>query len=177
MPAVRGQLPLVQDEEIKAQLVLLLGLYQDPTNVPDLMDLLRQTRHAAQAVTPLECTTGADLSNVPDRIAAIELWWRDNKSAQQWQWLLVGLQAAGVETTLRPEHFGDEADMAPVTELARLLVGLEEPRLWVLDAAVLRTVTRQDFGAVTVQSSRESRAGIAARYRELAETARAAQKR
>ena len=50
VPALRRQIPLVTDIRIRAELVLLLGLYQDPENVPDLMDLLRIPKIAAQAV-------------------------------------------------------------------------------------------------------------------------------
>jgi hypothetical protein len=47
----------------------------------------------------------------------------------------------------------------------------------VLSSAVLRTVTSEDFGVVTPSSATEAREGIAARYRMLTETARAAQGR
>ena len=177
VPALRAQLPLVRDEEIRAQLVLLLGAWQDPENVPDLMDLLRQPRYAADAATLLTGATGVDLDNAPDRVAAIEQWWRDNKSGAQWQWLLSALAEAGVTTSLREEHFAAGTDLAPVAELARLMVAVEQPRLWVLCSAVLRRVAGQDYGAVTQQTPKDVREGIAGRYRVLAETARAAQKR
>lgn len=177
VPALRAQLPLVKDENVHAQLVLLLGMYQEPANVPDLMDLLRQPRHAAEAATLLEGTTGVDLTGAPDRIGTIEAWWRQNQTREPWQWLLDALAAANVPTTLAPEHFVAGAELAPVVELARLVAEAPAPRLWVLSAAVLRARTGQDYGTVTVQTPVDIREGIAARYRVLADTARAAHQR
>lgn len=177
VPALRAQLPTIKDENVRAQLVLMLGLYQEPANVPDLMDLLRQPRYAGEAATMLEGTTGVDLAAVPDRTAAIEDWWRQNRGREPWQWLLDALAQANVSTSLVPEHFANGADFAPVVELARLVAEAPAPRLWVLSAAVLRAQTGQDYGTVTVQTPVDIREGIAARYRVLADTARAAQKR
>ena len=72
VPAIRAQLQAVQDPAIRAHLVLVLGAYQDPTIVPDLMDLLSNDTHAAAASALLEGTTGIDLSTASDRIGAIE---------------------------------------------------------------------------------------------------------
>ncbi|HEU4420892.1 MAG TPA: HEAT repeat domain-containing protein [Planctomycetota bacterium] len=177
VPAIRAQLQAVQDPAIRAHLVLVLGAYQDPTVVPDLMDLLSNDTHAASAAALLEGTTGIDLSTASDRIGAIEAWWRRNRRVPQWQWLLDGLKAANVATVLHADQFGPGAGLAPVPELARLLVEAKEPRLWVLSSAVLRTVTNEDFGVVTPSSATEAREGVAARYRMLTETARAAQGR
>jgi hypothetical protein len=171
VPALRRQIPLVQDAKIRAELVMLLGLYQDPGNVPDLMDLLRMPNLAADAVPVLEGATGFDLKNVPDRITAMEGWWRENKDVAQWQWFLEALRRDGVASKLVTGQFGVGADMSAVPELARLLVELEEPRLWVLCSAVLRTVTNQDFGIVTQQTPPDVREGMAGRYRLAAEAA------
>jgi HEAT repeat protein len=177
VPALRGQLPIVQDERVRNDLVLMLGQYQDPANVPALMDLLRQPPSAASAAALLEGTTGVDLMNTSDRIGTIELWWRRNKQSQQWQWLLDGLAAAKVGTKLQAEQFLPGAGTAPVAELARLLVELQEPRLFVLTSAVLRSVTGEDYGQVAFATPVEAREVIAQRYRRLVETARAAQGR
>lgn len=173
-PALRKQIPLVQDERVRADLVLLLGLYQDRDNVPELMDLLRQTRYAAEAAPRLECATGVDLEGAPDRITAIEAWWREHKNEAQWQWLLDALGAAGVPHKLTSKDFGPGAGLAGVPELCRLMVELETPRLWVLAAAVLRGVVNEDFGGVTMQTPPDIREGIAGRYRAFAEAERAA---
>jgi hypothetical protein len=171
VPALRRQIPLVTNVNIRAELVLLLGLYQDPKNVPDLMDLLRMPEFSAQAVPVLEGSTGVDLKSVPDRISAIEGWWRGNKDVAQWQWLLDGLRRAEVPAKLTLDDFASDAGMSSVAELARLIVDVEQPRLWVLCSAVLRTVTKQDFGVVTEQTPPDTRLGMASRYRLVAEAA------
>lgn len=176
VPALRRQIPLVTNAEIRAELVLLLGLYQDPRNVPDLMDLLRAPKFAARAVSVLEGSTGVDLKSVPDRISAIENWWRGNKDVAQWQWLLDGLRRAEVPAKLTLDNFASDGGMSSVPELARLMVDVEYSRLWVLCSAVLRTVTKKDFGVVTEQTPPDTRLGIAGRYRLVAESA-AAEKR
>ncbi|HEB54214.1 MAG TPA: HEAT repeat domain-containing protein [bacterium] len=171
VPALRRRIPLVQDAEIRAELVLLLGLWQDPQNVPELMDLLRSPGEAATATQLLEGTTGVDLTNVDDRIVAIESWWRVHKNEPQSQWLLDALRAAHVRTSLAAEDFATGARRRLVPELARLMVECQEPRLWVLSSAVLRTVVGKDQGIVTMQTPVDVREGLAARYRLLLEEA------
>lgn len=177
VPALRRQIPLVTDVAIRAELVLLLGVYQDPKNVPDLMDLLRLPKYAPRAVTVLEGATGVDLKVVPDRITAIEGWWRENKDVAQWQWLLDGLRRAGVTTTLSVDDFASDAGMAAVPELGRLMVEVEHPRLWMLCTAVMRSVTGQDYGVVTEQTPPDTRQGMAARYQLVADAEAAADKK
>ena len=53
---------LFSHEELHADLVLMLGLFQDPENVPNLMDLLR-SRRAAEAVA------GEHIAATPSRHA------------------------------------------------------------------------------------------------------------
>lgn len=174
IPALQRQIPLVQDPQIRAELVLLLGVYQDPNNVPDLLDLLRQPKFAAEAVPALEGTTGLDLKSVPDRVAAAEAWWRTSNTRPQWQWLLDALNASDVATKLKAEDFSAGAGLAAVPELARLMVEVRVPRLWVLCSATLRAVAGQDFGVVTEQTPPDVREGMAGRYRLLFESADAA---
>jgi HEAT repeat protein len=177
VPALRAQLQMVQDPEIRDELVLLLGSYQDAASVPDLMDLLRHPRHGTAAAGLLASTTGTDLLGQEDRTGAIEKWYREHRNDPQWQWLLDALRVNEVATTLRPEQFAPSAGLGAVPELARLLVESRTPRLCVLCAAVLRTLTNEDFGVVSPETPADVREGIAARYRLLAETARAAQGR
>lgn len=177
VPALRAQIGIVRDPMIRDQLVLMLGLYQDAAAVPDLMDLLRNPQLSLEAAGLLASTTGIELVSVNDRTGTIESWWRKNRHVPQWQWLLDALRATDQATTLRPEHFAAGAGLAPVGELARLLVEAKEPRLRVLCSAVLRTVTNEDFGVVTPQTPEDVCLGIAARYRLLVETEKAAQGR
>jgi hypothetical protein len=177
VPALRHQAELQQSPEIRAQLVLLLGGYQDAERIPDLLDLLRKPQYAPEAAAMLTGTTGFDVQAQEDRIGAAEQWWRKNKAAPQWQWLLDGLRAADVPTVLRAEQFGAGAGLQPVPELVRLLSECKEPRLCVLVSAVLRTVTNEDFGVVGLQTPVDVRQAIAARYRLLCEPQKAAQGR
>jgi hypothetical protein len=177
VPALRGQVAMVKDPTIRDHLVMMLGFYQDPTVVPDLMDLLRNQQLAPKSAELIASTTGYDLVAQTDRVGAIEAWWRENRRLAQWQWLLKALERAEVRTTLREDQFSQSAGLAAVPELSRLLVAAEAPRLRVLAAAVLRTQTNEDFGVVLPETPRDVREGIAARYRLLVETARAAQGR
>jgi HEAT repeat protein len=174
VPALRLQLRSVQEPATRTQLVLLLGRYQDPETVPDLLDLLRQQDVAIEAAALLAGTTGLDVLAMDDRIGEMEQWWRKNKAAPQWQWLLDALRLASVPTTLRAEHFAEASGLVSVPELARLLVEAKEPRLSVLASALLRRVTSEDYGAVDDRTPVDVREGIAARYRVLYESARAA---
>lgn len=176
VPALRRQIPQANNKTVRAELVLLLAVYQDPLNVPDLMDLLRDQQYAPRAVDLLEGATGVDLKNVTDRVMAIDGWWSEHKDIAQWQWLLDALREADVTTSLTVDDFATDANMSAAEELARLIVELEQPRLWVLAAAVLRTVVGQDVGIVTAQTPPDVREGIAARYVAAAETARAEKK-
>lgn len=172
--ALRGQLDLVKDPAIRDDLVLLLGGYHDASVVPNLLDLLRSPRLAAQAAPLLEGTTGLSFSDARERGDLAEAWYRKHKNEPQWQWLLDALKAADVATALRPEHFSAADPQAPIAELARLLVEVDQPRLWALAGAVLRTVAREDYGAVSLQTPLPAREAIAARYRLLVESSRSA---
>lgn len=175
VPALRHQVKIVGDPAIRTDLVLLLGSYQDPGSIPDLMDLLRQPTSADEAATLLMGTTGVDLTGGVDRWLTMDDWWRQHRAKPQWQWLLDGLAVAEAPTVLRPEHFTPAAGREAIPELARLLGDLHEPRLFVLTSAVLRTLAKEDYGVITMQTPAEARAGIAARYRMLFETQKAAQ--
>ena len=108
---------------------------------------------------------------------SIEAWFREHRNEPQRQWLLDGLRSVEEATTLRAEQFAAAAGLCAVPELTRLLIESRTPRLRVLCAAVLRTLTNEDFGIVSPETPADVREGIAARYRLLVETARAAQGR
>lgn len=177
IPAIRHQLELVTNADLRTQLVLLLGVYQDPLVVPDLMDMLRDPHRGVEAAALLSGTTGIDVLSAKDRLGTVEAWWRQNRSLPQWRWLLDGLDATKEPTVLKPEQFALGSDPAVVEELARILVEVKEPRLAVLCGAVLRTLTGEDYGGLSLDATKEMRSGIAARYRLLAEASRAAQGR
>ncbi|MBK8097131.1 MAG: HEAT repeat domain-containing protein [Planctomycetes bacterium] len=176
VPALR-QLLTTRDSAARAQVVLLLGAFQDPEVIPDLVELLRQGIEPVQVTSLLAGTIGVDLAIREDRVGFLEQWQREHRGEAQWQWLLEALRADKIDTGLKPEMFQVGAGLQPVPELARLLVEAKEPRLRVLCAAVLRTVTREDFGLVSQATPKDVLEGIAARYRIVWETSKAAQGR
>ena len=176
VPALRGQLQ-VQNQAVRQELVTLLASYQDPVVVPDLIQLLREGHDNLRMVACLEGITGLDITSRDDRIQALERWYRDHKLEPQWRWLLQALQRDNVPTSLADEQFAMDGEMTPVPELARLLVEAKAGRLRSLCAAVLRTVTGEDYGNVSAVTPVDVRENMAARYRALFESARAALKR
>ncbi|MBL8723934.1 MAG: HEAT repeat domain-containing protein [Planctomycetes bacterium] len=174
VPALRHQLRAVADPAIRTHLVLLLGGYQDPEVAPQLMDLLSAPQYQTEAAVALSCTTGVDLLNQSDRVGAFAAFWRRQRTEPQWQWLLDGLRVAEVPTVLRPELFAPGMGLAPVPELARLLVECKQAHLRVLASAVLREVAKVDYGVISMQSTAEVCESIASRYRILVETEKAA---
>jgi hypothetical protein len=117
-----------------------------------------------------------DLKSVTDRVSVIEGWWQLNKDLAQWQWLLEELRANEVPTTLKFDDFSSSAEMSAVPELARLMVEVKQPRLWVLCSAVIRTVSGEDYGVVNEQTPVDVREGLAGRFLVAAEEARAEKK-
>lgn len=168
VPALRAQLAKVQDRTIRTQLVLALGAYQDPEALSDLIDLLRDPRHAASAASLFACTTGFELVDSPERgsrLGQAEVWYRQQRQKPQWQWLLDALAVNKVETTLQPQWFVGKPSKDVVFELTRLLVDGQVPHLWPLTVAVLRSVTGEEHGNVSMHGAAEQRKAIAELYR------------
>lgn len=176
VPALRAQMQATSAER-RAPLVLLLGRFQDPQAVPELIELLRQGVQPTEVVALLAGTTGLDINAANDRASALQQWWNVHRNEAQWQWLLQALAAGNVTTTLRPEQFQPGAGLVAVPELARLLVEAPAPRLAVLSSAVLRQVTGEDYGLVDPLTPVDVREGIATRYRMLCEGSPSAQAR
>ena len=157
-----------KDRTIRTQLVLALGAYQDPEALSDLIDLLRDPRHAASAASLFACTTGFELVDSPERgsrLGQAEVWYRQQRQKPQWQWLLDALAANKVETTLQPKWFVGKPSKDVVFELTRLLVDGQVPHLWPLTVAVLRSVTGEEHGNVSMHGAAEQRKAIAELYR------------
>jgi HEAT repeat protein len=176
VPALREQLA-VGHEAVRAEIVLMLGAYQDPQVVPDLVELLHRRREPLLVAGLLAGTTGLDLDTVADPVLALNEWYRDHRLEPQWRWLLQALERDKVPHALDPAQFAPGAGLLPVPELVRLLLDGETGRLRVLTAAVLRTHTGEDYGQITPATPPEVRRTIAARYRDLYESARAARGR
>lgn len=176
VPALRSQLE-TRNAAVRNQLVLLLGGYQDPRAVPDLLELLRMGYEPLITAAMIEGTTGLD-TNVPDDLAGlVERWYQEHRNEPQWRWLMAALDKAGVPHAFEAGQFAVGAGLQAVPELARIMVDAEAGRLRVLAAAVLRDVTGEDYGQVLPGTPVDVRQAIAARYRELYENARAARGR
>jgi hypothetical protein len=168
VPALRVQLAKVQDRTIRTQLVLALGAYQDPEVLSDLIDLLRDPRHAASAASLFACTTGFELVDSPERgsrLGQAEVWYRQQRQKPQWQWLLDAFAANKIETSLQPQSFVGKPTKETVFELTRLLVDGPVPHLWPLTVAVLRNLTGEEHGNVTLHATVEQRKAIAELHR------------
>lgn len=172
-PALRPHLQ-VTNPQSRMEVVLLLASMQEPQVVPELIALLRSGTDNLRTLEMLEGTTGLDVKNAQDRLNSLEQWWHAHRAEQQYQWLIGALKLAEVPTTLKPEQFETGAGLTAVPELTRLLVEAQAPRLRVLSAAVLRTVTNVEYGPVTWQTEVATLETIAARYRVLFESAKAA---
>ena len=176
VPALRDQLG-TQNRAVRNQLILLLGGYQDPHAVPELIDLLKQQYQPLVTVAMLAATTGLDVSLPEDLVGSIEGWYREHRNEPQWLWLIHGLDRAGISHSLTPGRFAPGAGLSSVPELARIMVECELGRLRVLAAAVLRTVTGEEYGQVRPATPTQQLEDIAARYRVLYESSRAARGR
>lgn len=168
VPALRVQLAKVQDRTIRTQLVLALGAYQDPEVLSDLIDLLRDPRHAASAASLFACTTGFELVDSPERgsrLGQAEVWYRQQRQKPQWQWLLDAFAANKIETSLQQQSFVGKPTKETVFELTRLLVDGPVPHLWPLTVAVLRNLTGEEHGNVTLHATVEQRKAIAELHR------------
>ena len=168
VPALRVQLAKVQDRTIRTQLVLALGAYQDPEVLSDLIDLLRDPRHAASAASLFACTTGFELVDSPERgsrLGQAEVWYRQQRQKPQWQWLLDAFAVNKIETSLQPKSFVGKPTKETVFELTRLLVDGPVPHLWPLTVAVLRNLTGEEQGNITLHATVEQRKAIAEMYR------------
>ncbi|MEY4672625.1 MAG: hypothetical protein RL148_409 [Planctomycetota bacterium] len=163
VPALRAQLRM-DGLAARAEVVLLLGSYQDPEVVPELIDLLRSAKDPLPIVAMIEATTGAEFASRNDRLLVLEQWWRAHREESQWRWLLRGLDEAKVKHALTDDMYTPGAGLRSVPELARLLRSAPAPRHRILAAAVLRAVSGEDYGAVTSMTPQEALDAIAARY-------------
>jgi hypothetical protein len=136
--------------------------------------LLDSSTSGLQAVGLLEGITGLDVAALDNRSEALDQWYRAHRAEPQHQWFLDALAAAEITTNLQHEQFAPGAGLAAVPELTRLLVEAPEGRLRVLASAMLRQVTREDYGVVTPQTPRPALEALAVRYRYLVDGAKAA---
>lgn len=160
--------------EVRRQVLLLLGSFQDPVALPALIDMLAEDRERARIVALIAGTTGQDVTARNDRVEFLRGWLVGNRHLSQAEWLLRALAESGVKTTLSPAQFGPGTGTAVVPELCRLVVEAEPPYLRALAARVLRVVTQRDFGVIGPLTTEDQRRAIAERYSALHDADKAA---
>jgi len=175
IPALRPHLQM-QDGPARQRLILLLGEFQDPRVVRDLMDLLRIREHEAIAARYLAEITGVDLRGVDERARRMYTWFVDNHAKGQAQWYLAALAGAKIKTTLQIQHLTQGAGVGGVEELARLLTTVGQSHLRVMTATMLRETTGKDFTRGARHAGESGLVAIGDRYKIHAATVRAAAK-
>lgn len=170
-PALRKFLS-VRDPRVRREIVMLLAEFQDPAVVPDLISMLEDRRLGTRAALLLAGITGLDLAGVDDRARVMREWWARNKSVPQAVWFVQALRRNGIETDLEPRQLAPGAGLDAVEELTDVLLRARKPHLRVLAGAMLREVTGQEFGNVSMHSTVAQLRAIADRYRFFAEAER-----
>lgn len=160
----------------RERLILLLGDFQDPLVVRDLIDLLRSKRHEATAARLLAEITGVDLRGINDRVRRMYAWFADNRGKSQAQWFLDALTGARVATKLEVQHLTRRSGVAAVEELSRLMTTVKHQHMRVLCATMLRETTGKDFTRGIRHAQGASLSAIADRYKIYAASVRAAAK-
>jgi HEAT repeat protein len=175
IPALRPHLQMQEGPE-RQGLILMLGEFQDPLVVRDLIDLLRSKRYEVVAAGNLAEITGVDLRKVNDRVRRMYAWFADNRGKSQAQWFLDSLVGARVPTTLQVQHLTRRSGVGAVEELSRLMTSVKDQHIRVLCATMLRETTGKDFTRGVRYAAGATLTAIADRYKIYAASVRAASK-
>lgn len=163
-PALRPHLQMQAGPELD-RLILMLGSFQDPVVVPQLIEMLRRPKQKRIAQALLQETTGVDLGPLPDPARGMTAWFATRGKAGQGQWFLDALRVAQIDTSLRVEDLRPDAAAPVVEELARLLEQANAPQLRVLAGALLRSCTGQDYTRGVLHADAATLRSMADRYR------------
>lgn len=174
--ALRKSLQQGRDNRVRAELVQVLGDFNDPLVVPDLIEQLDDARLGDRATVQLSAITGVDLLQVDDRKAFMYEWFARHKNESQAAWFLGAVRAAGIPTDLDVAWLQPRAGVRAVPELARIMTETDRPHLRLLALALLRDTTQRDFGPLSPQARPEELVALADRYRFYAESVAATDK-
>lgn len=152
----------------RRKLARILGRFQEPQALPDLIEMLDGDGSQLETVLLIEGITGVDLARRNQRAEFMRQWYSVQRNRSQAAWFLSALRETGVVHSLTTEQLVEGAGMAAVPELARLLTDATAPRLRVLASKLLRDVTQIDYGVVTPGTPSERLLSVADRYRNLA---------
>ena len=175
IPALQPHLQM-ENGDARRQIVLLLGEFNDPMVVLDLIDLQRDPRSERLAARFLSETTGVDLRDVNNRIAHMNAWFAQNRSNTQAAWYVAALRRAQVPTSLSVFSLSPGSGVAAVPELTRLLVAIKDPHLVAMTGAMLRSTSGEDFTRGIRNAGRSGLTAIAERYKIHAATIQAIDK-
>jgi len=168
--ALRKSLQQVRDPRVRGELVQVLGDFNDPYVVPDLIGQLDDVRTAPRAAAQLAAITGVDLGRVEDRAAFMTDWWARHKDQSQAAWFLEAVRAVGIRTDLEVAELQPRSGVEAVPELARIMTTTDRPQLRLLALALLRDTTQRDFGELSPLARPEELVALADRYRFYAES-------
>lgn len=175
-PALRPWLKSI-DLRQRREMIAVLAELQDPEVVPYLIEASAdRSTDAGSLIVQVAAVTGLDVSEINDRGAYLREWWRTHENQPQAAWYLELLRRENIESPLRVQDLEPGAGNAGVPELLRILTRITNPRVRVLTIAMLRQVTEQDFGALTLNSGDEAARSLADRYRFWFELQQAARK-
>ncbi len=168
---------LTTNQAIRRQIVLLLGEFQHPAAFPELLNMLTEEPRHLQEISLIAGITGQDVTERNDRVEFLRAWYRANIGLPQSIWFLNALGDYQVPHSLDIEQLRGDGNLSGVPELTRLLVEAPAPQLRSLAARILRVVTHQDYGVVSLQAPEDRRRAIAERYLYLVDAAQDAKKR
>jgi HEAT repeat protein len=152
------------NQKIRRQIVLLLAEFQNPAALQELFVMLTENPQHLPEIALIAGITGQDVTERNDRVGYLRAWYRANFSRPQATWFLSALDEQGVEHSLNIEQLRGSGDLSALPELTRLLVDSKIPYLRSLAARVLRLITHEDFGAVSIHTDETRRRAIAERY-------------
>ena len=175
IPALQPHLQM-ESGVARRQIVLLLGEFNDPMVVLDLIDLQRDALSERLAARFLSETTGVDLRGINNRIAHMNAWFAENRSKTQAAWYLEALRRAQVPTSLNVFSLTPGSGVAAVPELSRLLTEINEPHLVAMTGAMLRAASGKDFTRGIRNADKDGLLAMAERYRIHAATVQALDK-
>jgi HEAT repeat protein len=163
-----------RNAKIRRQVAFLLGEFQNPTALPELMSMLADDRGRLRVIAMIAGITGLDVTASNDRVAEIRGWYARNANRSQSEWFLQALAGLAVRHSLKPDQFGPDVGTAAVPELTRLVLEAEQPYVRSLAARMLRVNTGEDYGAVGPLTTEAQRVAICERYRFLFDADKAA---
>lgn len=126
--------------------------------------MLAESPQNLQEVMLIAGITGQNVAEHNNRMVFLRAWYRANFNLPQSAWFLNALDENGIAHALDLEQLRGSGDLSALPELARLLVEAPLPHLRSLAARILRIITQEDYGTVSIHTDEARRRAIAERY-------------